>query len=72
MGNADDGAVGHRRVLVEGALDLDAVDVLAPRMIMSLARSTMWTNPSSSMRATSPVRSHPRVKVRAVSSGRFQ
>ena len=29
MGNADDGAVGHRRVLVERGLDLDAVDVLS-------------------------------------------
>ena len=29
MGHADDRAVGHRRVLEEGGLDLDAVDVLA-------------------------------------------
>ena len=40
-----------------------------PRMIMSLARSTMYTKPSSSRRATSPECSHPSVKLAAVASG---
>ena len=34
-----------------------------PRITMSLARSTMYTKPSSSMRATSPVWSQPSVNV---------
>jgi len=41
-------------------------------MIMSLARSTMNTNPSSSILAMSPLRSHPFVNALAVASGLFQ
>ena len=43
-----------------------------PRMTMSLARSTMKTKPSSSMRATSPECSQPSVNAAAVASGLFQ
>ena len=63
VGRRHHGDLGHARHAQEQALDLRRADVLTARMITSLARSVMVSQPSSSSTPMSPVRYQPSASV---------
>jgi hypothetical protein len=56
-------------VLPQRVLDLGGATLNPPVMMSSLMRSTMRTNPSSSIWTMSPVRNQPSTKTSSVASG---
>jgi hypothetical protein len=71
LGHADDGVVGHGRLLVENSLDLGRLHVISAEIITSLARSTMLNQPSLVGSGHAPLLNHPPLpNAAAVSTGR--